>query len=72
MRGVFLDYVRVGRKICTTRQALTRFFGMLVAPDRQRPAPGRPASLPKPKRVASWQRLHALREADDLLARAGI
>ena len=30
LRGAFLEYVRVGRKICTTREARLRFFTELV------------------------------------------
>jgi hypothetical protein len=35
LRGVFLEYVRVGRKICTTRQALLRFFTDLAEIDER-------------------------------------
>ncbi|HOD84224.1 MAG TPA: DUF1580 domain-containing protein [Phycisphaerae bacterium] len=73
LRGVFLEYVRVGRKICTTRQALLRFFSALAdqdsrfAPDtrsRPRHANRRP--------LTSRQRQHVLAEADAILQRAGI
>ncbi len=68
LRGVQLEYIRVGRRICTSHEALLRFFAALAALDR-------PKSLPtrfRKKTITSRQRLRALREADDVLARAGI
>ena len=35
LRGQFLDYVRVGRKICTTHEALMRFFTDLAEIDER-------------------------------------
>ena len=35
LRGVFLEYVRVGRRICTTREALLRFFTVLAELDER-------------------------------------
>ena len=35
LRGVFLQYVRVGRRICTTQSALLRFFTALAELDQQ-------------------------------------
>jgi len=35
LRGKYLDYVRVGRRICTTRQALLRFFTDLADLDER-------------------------------------
>jgi len=73
LRGVFLEYVRVGRKICTTREALLRFFSELadlddfVRPDTR----SRPAAL-KRSPITSRQRQRALAEADAVLERAGI
>ncbi len=73
LRGVFLEYVRVGRKICTTRQALLRFFSMLaelderVKPDRY----SKPQAL-KRTPITSRRRQRALAEADAVLERAGI
>jgi hypothetical protein len=72
LQGVRLEYVRVGRKICTTHLALTRFFAELSDLDRQGPPPGRPKWLPKRKPISSKQRLRALEEADKVLARARI
>ena len=73
LRGVFLEYVRVGRKICTTREALLRFFTDLakiderIEPDRY----AKPASF-KRTPITSRQRQRALAEADAILGEAGI
>ena len=72
LRGARLEYVRVGRKICTTHEALMRFFAELSALDRQTPPPGRPAFLAGRKPVTSKQRLRALAEADEIRERARI
>jgi hypothetical protein len=72
LRGARLEYVRVGRKICTTHEALMRFFAELSALDRQTPPPGRPSFLAGRKPVTSKQRLRALAEADEILERARI
>ena len=73
LRGMFLEYVRVGRKMCTTREALLRFFSELAElDDRIAPAIGsRPAGL-KRLPLTSRQRQRALAEADAVLERAGI
>jgi len=73
LRGAFLEYVRVGRKICTTREAMLRFFSELadlddvVPPDTR----SRPGGLKRPP-LSSRQRQRALAEADAILERAGI
>lgn len=73
LRGQFLQYVRVGRKICTTREALLRFFSELadqddfVSPDTR----SRPRMLTR-RPITSKQRQRALAEADAILERAGI
>jgi len=72
LRGVELEYVRVGRKICTSQQALVRFFAELTALDRKGPSPSRAKFIPKRRPITSGRRLRALRDADDVLARAGI
>lgn len=73
LRGVYLEYVRVGRKICTTREALLRFFSELADLD-QRISPDRRSCPPFLKRppITSRQRQRALAEADAVLERAGI
>jgi len=73
LRGMFLEYVRVGRKICTTREALLRFFSDLadqdefVSPDTR----SQPRFL-KRSPITSRQRQRALAEADAVLEKAGI
>jgi len=73
LRGVFLEYVRVGRRICTTREALLRFFSELadlddfIRPDTR----SRPTAL-KRRPITSRQRQRALADADAVLERAGI
>lgn len=73
LRGVCLEYVRVGRKICTTHVALLRFFTALSEIDR---GAGRRAFTPSPsiprKPISSRRRQKALAQADAVLARAGI
>ena len=73
LRGMFLEYVRVGRKICTTREAMLRFFSDLadlddfVSPDTR----SQPRFL-KRSPITTRQRQLALAEADAVLERAGI
>ena len=68
-----MDYVRVGRRICTTREALLRFFTDLAELD-ERVEPDRYATAASLKRtpITSRQRQRALAEADAILERAGI
>jgi len=73
LRGISLEYVRVGRKICTTREALLRLFTDLaeiddrVEPDRY----VKPTSL-KRTPITSRERHRALAEADAILEEAGL
>ena len=73
LRGGHLEYVRVGRKICTSPQAMQRFFSKLAELDRRVPPDtrSRPAGLKRPP-ITSKQRQKALAEADEILRRAGI
>ena len=70
MRGVFLECVRVGRRICTTREALLRFFTDLAELDEHHP-PAQPPYL-KREPITSRERQRALAEADAILEEAGI
>ena len=70
LRGVFLEYVRVGRRICTTQEALLRFFTKLAELDERTP-PALPPGLSR-RPVTSRQRQRALAEADRILEEAGI
>jgi len=73
LRGEHLEYVRVGRKVCTSHEALLRFFNRLaelderISPDSR----SRPAAMKRPA-ITSKQRRRALEEADEVLRRAGI
>lgn len=76
LRGVYLDYVRVGRKVCTSRKALLRFFTDLSEIE-ERTRSGHlanPVSLKRFPRnpITSRQRLRALAKADAVLEQAGI
>jgi hypothetical protein len=71
LRGVRLQYTRVGRRICVSPDALSAFFAQVAALDERVPPPGRPVVLGK-RPVTSKQRLRALAEADRVLAGAGI
>ena len=73
LRGERLRYIRVGRKICTSRTELLRFFNRLSELDDQ--APTDTCSLPatlKRRPITSRQRQRSLAEADAVLRRAGI
>lgn len=81
MRDVFLEYVRVGRTICTTREAMLRFFSELASLDEHASPTERdklPSRLPrhflsrKRSPITSRQRQRALAEADAVLERARI
>ena len=68
-----LAYVRVGRRICTTRKAMLRFFTDLAEID-ERHAPAhytKPVSL-RHKPITSRERQRALAEADRILEEVGI
>ena len=71
LRGVCLQYVRVGRLILVTEDGLGRFFTELAKQDRQR------ADLCKPRRRQSGrhfdsQRQRAIQESKALLRKAKI
>jgi len=70
LRGVHLEYIRVGRNIATSRQALNRFFTALAEADEPleaAPAPRRRIPRPTPK-----ARQRAINEAEKICAEAGI
>jgi len=72
LRGVQMEYVRVGRHICTTHAAMLRFFGQLAELDERVTPPGRPAFLGKRTPISSKERLRALADADRILREAHI
>ena len=75
LRGVSLEYLRYGRNIVTTRQALMRFFAALAQVDAQIEANAEPVARPSCLHrtpITSKARLRSLQEADAILERAGI
>jgi len=72
LRGVRLQYVRVGRRICTTHKALLHFFAALSSLDEQAAQADRPSFRAKPKSITSKERQSALAHADAVLERARI
>lgn len=78
LRGVRLEYVRIGRGIATSQEALNRFFQALAEADRVGVEPGRctddersATSLAAPP-LPTANRAAALRDADRILDRAGV
>jgi hypothetical protein len=70
INGVRLEYIRVGRNIATSREALNRFYEALAQAD---PVPVPQASSEKPLWPAtSAARRASLAAADRVLERAGI
>ncbi len=69
LRGVHLEYVRMGRNIATSREALNRFFNALAAVD---PPIENPPVAPKEMRLTPRDRQRMLDEADRILTKAGI
>ena len=62
LRGVHLEYVRVGRDIATSREALNRFFVMLAETD---PPLDNPGPLRIPDDISSQRSQHAQKRAFD-------
>ena len=73
LRGVRLEYLRMGRDIVTSRQALGRFFRELADTDADHQQPRNTKSTDIYKRgITSKARLRAMEAADVVLAEAGI
>lgn len=73
VKGVQLDYVRMGRGIATSREALSRFFHALAEADRQvQEAPASIAVPPKSEPRQSALRRASLAQADEIIARDGL
>ena len=70
LRGVHLEYIRVGRNIATSREALNRFFTALAAADE--PVGDPPAVNPTNKPTPPSHRRASLEAAEKVLERAGI
>ncbi len=74
LRGVFLEYVRIGRDIATSQEALGRFFVALADADeplQQAPALTLPADL-KARPRSDRARQDAVRRAERRLVEAGL
>ncbi len=71
LHGVRLEYVRVGRNIATSREALNRFFIALAAADEQPVQPTFAPPRPECATTSTARRL-ALESADRILEEAGI
>jgi len=69
LRGVHLDYIRIGRKIATSRQALNRFFNELSAKDEPLITP--PAARPFPP-ITSKSRQRSMEEAERRCQEMGV
>jgi len=71
LRGVRLEYIRLGRSIATSEEALNRFFEALAEADEV-PVENRPAASARPQRANPSRRQASLDAADKVLERAGI
>jgi hypothetical protein len=69
LRGIRLDYVRVGRKIVTSPDALSRFMNELAAADQ---VVGQPVQARKPHVPTPAAQRAAIEHAERILKRAGI
>lgn len=69
LNGVYLEHVRIGRRVCTSRQAISRFVNALAEKDAESishttsPCPPNNAQTPK---VRQAQIHEANRSLDDL------
>ena len=74
LRDVHLEYVRVGRDIATTREALNRFFVALAEADEPLPdaPPLKLVSLHRRRRHSGRAQQRAIERAEKRLAEAGI
>jgi len=72
LRGVNLEYLRVGTKIVTSQDAMQRFFTELFSRDQLRDTRNLDIKVPKNNRIKKERRQKALEEANAILQRAGI
>ena len=70
LRGVRLGYLRVGRRMGTSAEALNRFFNALAAADGEAPRHSHPRTMRKPPSQAA--RARAIAEAEAKLDEAGL
>ena len=71
VRGVQLDYVRLGHRVCTSEQALARFAHRQAEADGK-PATSAPKSRSRSKSPARRERRRAVHRAEAELAEANI
>ncbi|WP_428937796.1 DUF1580 domain-containing protein [Fontivita pretiosa] len=69
IKGVRLEYIRVGRNIATSKQAISRFFQTLAAADK--PMVG-DEPTPRPPGSAQAIRQASIAEANRFLDRIGV
>ncbi len=70
IKGVQLEYVRIGRRMATTAEALARFFNRLAEADRQ-VRPASPVRLPSGSHSPA-ERARQIAEAERRLDEAGL
>ncbi len=70
IRGVHLEYVRVGHRMATSSEALTRFFNRLAEADKQI-RPENPARSPRVSPTTA-ERARQITEAERKLDEAGL
>ena len=66
--GVLLEHVRVGRRVCTSREALDRFFNRLA----ETPPPQRTQTVPRTRGRTPKERERAIAAAREGLIKRGI
>jgi len=71
LRGVTLEYTRVGSKIATSPEALGRFFSALAEADAMQSSSDQPTRF-EHRRRSGKERQRAVAEADAILVKAGI
>lgn len=73
LRGIHLDYVRVGRDIATSREAMSRFFVALAEADEPLSDSQPSALVGVPKlRISDRAQQKAIERAERRLAEAGV
>ena len=71
VKGVRLEYVRVGRKMCTSHEAMSRFFAALAEADQNPTSSKSPPCRVRRERTPK-ERVRAINEAEASLEEAGI
>ena len=70
LHGVRLEYVRIGRRMATSAEALNRFFNALARADGEAPRHSQPRPKDRPPSQAS--RARAIAQAEARLDEAGL